>query len=67
VVVEARSADIEDWVTREAEQDMLGLVTVALADINLTLKFARTVAGIVPVTGKLLECRESGEVPRECS
>jgi hypothetical protein len=46
---------------------MLGLVTVALADINLTLKFARTVAGIVPVTGKLLECRESGEVPRECS
>jgi hypothetical protein len=67
VVVEARSADIEDWVTREAEQDMLGLVTVALADINLTLKFARTVAGIVPVTGKLLGCRESGEVPRECS
>jgi hypothetical protein len=77
VVVEARSADIEDWVPWEAEQDMLGLVTVALAladikewvpweveqdmlglvtvalaDINLTLKFAQTVAGIVPVTGK---------------
>jgi hypothetical protein len=52
VVVEARSADIEDWVPREAEQDMVGLVTVALADLNLTLIFAQTVARIVPVTAK---------------
>ena len=65
MVVEARSADIEEWVPWEAEQDMVGLVTVALADINLALTFAQTVARIVPVTlnnwdvGKGGRCRGS--------